>query len=164
MSAAFYREYIENNRAIIARICRAYTDSEADFQDYFQEVCLQLWKSRDNFNQQSKLSTWIYRVTLNVCLSLIRSKKRRTAVTDSIEAPLSVEPAPPLEDPRQEQLRILYREIRQLKEIDRAVILLYLEEKSYEEIANILGISLSNVGVKINRIKERLKKRIHEGS
>ena len=160
MSAAFYQEYIENNRAIIARLCRAYADNEADFQDYFQEVCLQLWKSKDNFQQQSKLSTWIYRVTLNVCLSLVRKKKKGITNLDGVEENLSVAPKP-LEDPQQEQLAMLYRQIRQLKEVDRALILLYLEEKSYEEMSQILGISTSNVGVKISRIKEKLKKQIH---
>lgn len=160
MSTAFYEEYIENNRAIIARICRAYADNEADFQDYFQEVCLQLWKSRHNFRQQSKLSTWIYRLTLNVCLSLVRKKKHQPAALDGIVDEIAV-PARLLEDPQQEQLRLLYQQIRELKEVDRALILLYLEEKSYEEISLILGITISNVGVKINRIKKRLKKQIH---
>lgn len=162
MSAEFYQEYIENNRAIIARLCRAYADNEADFQDYFQEVCLQLWKSKDNFRQQSKLSTWIYRVTLNVCLSLVRKKKQQPAALEGVAENLSVAPQQ-LEDPRQQQLAQLYGRIRQLKEVDRALILLYLEEKSYEEIAQILGISISNVGVKINRIKNKLKKEIHGG-
>lgn len=160
MSAEFYQEYIENNRAIIARICRAYTDNEADFQDYFQEVCLQLWKSRENFRHQSQLSTWIYRVTLNVCLSLVRKKKQHLAPLEGVADRLAESPRV-IEDIQQQQLALLYRQIRQLKEVDRALILLYLEEKSYEEMAEILGISVSNVGVKINRIKTKLKKQIH---
>ncbi|PHN04833.1 RNA polymerase sigma factor [Flavilitoribacter nigricans] len=160
MSAEFYQEYIENNRAIIARICRAYTDNEVDFQDYFQEVCLQLWKSKDNFRQQAKLSTWIYRVSLNVCLSLVRKKRQDPKELGPAVENLSVPPRP-VEDPQQRQLELLYRQIRQLKEVDRALILLYLEEKSYEEMSQILGISVSNVGVKINRIKEKLKKQLH---
>lgn len=160
MSAEFYQEYIENNRAIIARICRAYTDNDADFQDYFQEVCLQLWKSRENFRHQSQLSTWIYRVTLNVCLSLVRKKKRHLTSLEGVEDRLSEAPRP-VEEAQQQQLQLLYRQIRKLKEVDRALILLYLEEKSYEEMAEILGISVSNVGVKINRIKAKIKKRIH---
>lgn len=159
MSAEFYQEYIENNRAVIARICRAYADTEADFQDYFQEVCLQLWKSRDSFKQQAKLSTWIYRVSLNVCLSLVRKKSKQPLPVEHLEqAPVVSTDTSYAEISQLEQL---YRGIRQLKESDRAIILLYLEEKSYEEMAQILGISISNVGVKINRIKERLKKQIH---
>jgi RNA polymerase sigma-70 factor (ECF subfamily) len=160
MSAEFYQEYIENNRAIIARICRAYANNEADFQDYFQEVCLQLWKSRDNFRQQSKLSTWIYRVTLNVCLSLVRRTKQKDQPLEGMENRVTETPGPE-DDIQQQQLQLLYRKIRELKEVDRALILLYLEEKSYEEMAEILGISISNVGVKINRIKAKLKKQIH---
>jgi len=158
MSAEFYQEYIENNRAIIARICRAYTENEADFEDYFQEVSLQLWKSRHNFRQQSKLSTWVYRVTLNVCLSLVRRKKAKLVSTEGIAQSI---PAPEEATDQSDQLALLYRGIRQLKAVDRAVILLYLEEKSYEEMAQILGISISNVGVKVNRIMERLKIYIH---
>lgn len=159
MSKEFYQEYIENNRGIIARICRAYANSEADFQDYFQEVCLQLWRSRDSFRQQAQLSTWIYRVSLNVCLSLVRKKNRQILPMEEVSRiPSSGED---IDEAKTSQLEQLYRGIRQLKEADRAIILLYLEEKSYDEMAEILGISTSNVGVRINRIKERLKKHIH---
>lgn len=160
MSAEFYQEYVESNRAIIVRICRAYTDNEADFQDYFQEVCFQLWKSRNNFRQQSKLSTWIYRVSLNVCLSLVRKQRNQERTAEVLSGSEPVQPAL-IEDPQQQQREQLYHAIRQLKEADRALILLYLEERTYEEMADILGISTSNVGVKINRIKERLKKEIY---
>ncbi|MCB0633903.1 MAG: sigma-70 family RNA polymerase sigma factor [Saprospiraceae bacterium] len=163
MSREFYQEYIENNRAIITRICRAYADTEADFQDHFQEVCLQLWRSRDNFRQQAQLSTWIYRVSLNVCLSLVRKKEKQLLPQEHADraAVFSLPEANPIEA---QQLETLYRAIRQLKQADRAVILLYLEEKTYEEMAQILGISISNVGVRINRIKERLKKYIYGGA
>jgi RNA polymerase sigma-70 factor (ECF subfamily) len=160
MSREFYQEYVENNRAIIARICRAYAETEVDFQDYFQEVCLQLWKSRDNFRQQAQLSTWIYRVSLNVCLSLIRRKNKREIPMDEMERPV-VAGLRESDDEREDQLAALYQAIRQLKKADRALILLYLEERTYDEMAQILGISISNVGVRINRIKERLKISIH---
>ncbi|MFA0962718.1 RNA polymerase sigma factor [Roseivirga sp. BDSF3-8] len=161
MSAEFYEEYIENNRAIIYKICRAYARSEADFQDLFQEVCLQLWKSRDRFDNSSKLSTWIYRVTLNTCLTMTRHERREPAKVAVRETDVVTGPA----EPDEESLRLeaLYAALKKLSEADRAVILLYLEEKSYKEIAEILGISLSNVGVKINRIKTKLTELITNG-
>lgn len=154
MSAEFYREYVENNRAIISRICRAYAETEDDFEDYFQEVCYQLWKARDTFDGSSQLSTWIYRVTLNVCLSLVRSKRNKPQRVE-LKAHHQVH-NPEAQSEQDHRVEVLYRSIRQLKAADRALILLYLEEKNYQEIAEILGISVSNVGVKINRIKKRL--------
>ncbi|MDN5200332.1 sigma-70 family RNA polymerase sigma factor [Fulvivirgaceae bacterium BMA10] len=159
MSAEFYQEYIESNRAIIYKICRAYAEDDPEFQDYFQEVCLQLWKARKNFNHESKLSTWIYRVTLNVCLSLVRTKRNKPQKVEIREYHATRVP----EDEDLEALRLdmLYKAIRKLKEVDRGIILLYLESKSYQDIADIMGISMSHVGVKVNRIKKQLKNMIN---
>lgn len=159
MSAEFYQEYIENNRAIIYKICRAYARSEADFQDLFQEVCLQLWKSRHRFDGSSKLSTWIYRVTLNTCLTMVRSDRNRPETLEVREEDAITGPAEQSEEAR--RLEELYKALKKLPEPDRAIILLYLEEKSYRDIADILGISLSHVGVKINRIKTKLTQLIN---
>ena len=153
-SEEFFKTFIKDQTGIITKICRAYTDNEDDFQDYFQEVALQLWRSYQNFNHQSKVSTWVYRVTLNVCLTHFNKQKRKvpTVALDQIH----FEPAGS-SDHNKEQVDMLYRAIRQLKEIDRAIILLYLEEKSYKEMADILGMSVTNIGAKINRIKTQLK-------
>lgn len=158
-SEEFFKTFIKDQTGIITKICRAYTDNEDDFQDYFQEVALQLWRTYQNFNHQSKVSTWVYRVTLNVCLTHFNKQKRKvsTVALDQIH----FEPAG-TDDRTKEQVDILYRAIRQLKEIDRAVILLYLEEKSYKEMAEILGMSVTNIGAKINRIKTQLKALIDE--
>ena len=155
MSSEFYQEYIESNRAIIYKICRAYAANDEEFQDYFQEVCLQLWKARDNFNHQSKLSTWIYRVTLNVCLTLVRNNSKNPSKVEIQDYHLTGDPEEGSE--KKARLDLLYRSIRKLKEVDRGIILLYLEEKSYEEMADITGMSVSNIGVKVNRIKNQLK-------
>jgi RNA polymerase sigma-70 factor (ECF subfamily) len=153
-SEEFFKTFIKDQTGIITKICRAYTDNEDDFQDYFQEVALQLWRSYQNFNHQSKVSTWVYRVTLNVCLTHFNKQKRKvnTVALDHIH----FEPAG-YHDEKREQVDMLYRSIRRLKEIDRAIILLYLEEKSYKEMAEILGMSVTNIGAKINRIKTQLK-------
>lgn len=156
MSKDFYTQFILPYAGIIIKICRAYTDSEEDFQDYYQEVCLQLWKSRDNFKGDSKWSTWVYRISLNVSLSLLRKDKKVNKKSDElpkVEGEIQTE-SNPFND---ESLRFLYQAIKKLSETDRAIILLYLEEKSYQEIAEIIGLSPNNIGVKITRIKKKLK-------
>lgn len=141
--------------AIIIKICRAYTNSQEDYEDYYQEVCLQIWKSRDNFKGNSQWSTWIYRISLNVCLTLLKkNKKKKDIPTENFSAE-EVEENHFFTD---EALNLLYAAIKKLTEIDRAVILLYLEEKSYKEIAEITGTNSNNIGVRITRIKSRLKK------
>lgn len=153
MSIEFYDEYVESNKAIIYKICRAYSHSQEEFEDYFQEVCLQLWRSKESYQQQSKLSTWVYRVTLNTCLSINRKEKKKL---DTVEINEKIDHTHPFSE-KEEHLEELYKAIRLLKEVDRAIILLYLEEHSYDDIASIMGITTSNVGAKINRIKKQLK-------
>ncbi|MDT0689292.1 sigma-70 family RNA polymerase sigma factor [Salegentibacter sp. F188] len=155
MSKDFYTQFILPYAGIIIKICRAYTDTEEDFQDYYQEVCLQIWNSRKNFREESKWSTWIYRISLNVCMSLLRkSKKKQFRPSDYIEVQNVPDEQNSFQD---ESLKLLYKAIRQLSELDRAIILLYLEEKSYKEIAAIIGTTSNNIGVRITRIKKQLK-------
>lgn len=159
MSRDFYKSSILPYAGIIIKICRAYTDSEEDFEDYYQEVCLQIWKSKDRFQYQSEWSTWVYRLTLNVCLTLMRKSKKQKKYESNELSPgdQKEEKSQAISD---ESLNQLYAAIRELSEIDRAVILLYLEEKSYQEIAQIMGTNPNNIGVRIKRIKERLKKKL----
>ena len=156
MSSDFYISSILPFSGIIIKICRAYTNTQEDFEDYYQEVCLQIWRSKDNFHEQSEWSTWVYRISLNVSLTLLKKKKKKSLhlVTDNLPNELT-EDSQAFAD---ESLNHLYDAIRQLSEIDRAVILLYLEEKSYQDIADIIGTNPNNIGVRIKRIKERLKK------
>ena len=155
MSSDFYIASILPYSGIIIKICRAYTNTQEDFEDYYQEVCLQVWRSKDNFNEQSEWSTWIYRISLNVCLTLLKKKKNGIQQFASDYLPVEVtETSQAFAD---ESLNQLYDAIRHLSEIDRAVILLYLEEKTYKEIAEIIGTNANNIGVRIKRIKERLK-------
>ena len=156
MSSDFYKAYILPHSGIIIKLCRAYTNSQEDFEDYYQEVCLQIWRSKESFRDESKWSTWVYRISLNVCLTMLRKKKNNTQyfVSDPI-------PSYETEDNfafSDESLNLLYAAIRKLSEIDRAIIMLYLEEKSYKEIAEILGTNPNNIGVKVKRIKDKLKK------
>lgn len=156
MSNDFYRISIFPYSGIIIKLCRAYTNSQEDFEDYFQEVCLQIWRSKENFREDSDWSTWVYRISLNVCLTLLKKKKnnKQHFVSDSLTFE-ETEDSYAFSD---ESLNLLYEAIRKLSEIDRALITLYLEEKSYKEIADIIGTNSNNIGVRIKRIKTRLKK------
>lgn len=161
MSQDFYQTSILPYTAILVKICRAYTNSQEDFEDYYQEVCLQIWRSKDNFREQCKWSTWVYRISLNVCLTLLKKKKSngRTYFTSDVLPDVITTENNAFKD---EALNQLYAAIRQLSEVDRALILLYLEEKPNGEIAEILGTNANNIGVRVNRIKERLKKILDE--
>ena len=156
MSNDFYKTSILPFSGIIIKLCRAYTNSQEDFEDYYQEVCLQIWRSKENFRKESQWSTWVYRISLNVCLTLLKKKKNKGQhfVSDSLTAE-ETEDNYAFSD---ESLNLLYDAIRQLSEIDRAIIMLYLEEKSYKEIADIIGTNPNNIGVRVKRIKTRLKK------
>ena len=156
MSNDFYKTSILPFAGIIIKLCRAYTNSEEDFEDYYQEVCLQIWRSKDNFREASEWSTWVYRIALNVCLTLLKKKKNNVQhfASDAL-------PTEETEDNHafsDESLNLLYDAIRKLSEIDRAIITLYLEEKSYKEIADIIGTNPNNIGVRVKRIKIRLMK------
>tara|TARA_R110002050_G_scaffold94765_2_gene197173 strand:+ start:27008 stop:27502 length:495 start_codon:yes stop_codon:yes gene_type:complete len=157
LSNDFYISSILPYSGIIIKICRAYTNSQEDFEDYYQEVCLQIWRSRDKFRGDAKWSTWIYRLSLNICLTLIKKKKKNRQHYNS-DYKIETEA---VEDERtfpDESLNLLYEAIKKLSEVDRAIILLYLEEKPNKEIAEIIGTTPNNIGVRVNRIKERLKK------
>lgn len=156
MSNDFYTSSILPYAPIIIKLCRAYTNTQEDFEDYYQEVCLQIWRSNDKFKGESEWSTWIYRLSLNVCLTLLKKKKNNNKQFASDYIPNEI-----IEDSQifsDESLNELYVAIKQLSELDRGVIMLYLEEKSYQEIADIIGTNANNIGVRIKRIKERLKK------
>ena len=157
MSIDFYEASILPFAGIIIKICKAYTNSQEDFEDYYQEVCLQIWRSKDNFREQCKWSTWVYRVSLNVCLTLLKKEKRngQTYFTSDFLPDVVTTENRAFED---ESLNQLYIAIRHLSEVDRAIILLYLEEKPYQEIAEVLDTNANNIAVRVGRIKERLKK------
>jgi RNA polymerase sigma-70 factor (ECF subfamily) len=155
LSSDFYKTSILPFAGIIIKLCRAYTNSQEDFEDYYQEVCLQIWRSKENFREESEWSTWVYRISLNVCLTFLKKKKNKGQhfVSDS----LTVEETEDNYAFSDESLNLLYDAIRKLSEIDRAIIMLYLEEKSYKEIAEIIGTNPNNIGVRVKRIKNRLK-------
>ena len=155
MGSDFYTMSILPYAAIIVKICRAYTNTQTDFEDYYQEVCLQIWRSKDNFNGHSQWSTWVYKILLNVCLTYLKKSKNNTLVSDSLPEEVVADSQASIGE---HAIAQLYACIRQLSEVDRVVILLYLEEKTYQEISDIIGTSPNNIGVRIGRIKARLNK------
>ncbi len=148
---------LDEHQNIIHKICRLYTNNEVEHEDLFQEISIQLWRSYGRFEGKSKFSTWMYRVGLNTAITLYRKEKKRLntqPLNDQFTAIAQEEYNAQVD----EQMAWLYQKIKDFSEIDKALVLLYLEDKRYDEIAETLGISAGNARVKMNRIKERLKK------
>ncbi|MNL06404.1 ECF RNA polymerase sigma-E factor [compost metagenome] len=150
-------EMINTHRGIIYKVCNLYGLEQEDKNDLFQEVVLQLWKAFPSFRQESKPSTWMYRIALNTAITNFRKESRRPE-SKGISADEFQIPDLGTYSEENEQMSMLKQAIDALTEIEKAIILLYLEEKSYEEISEIIGISKTNVGVRINRIKIKLEK------
>jgi len=149
---------IKENESLIFKIASIYTNSTDDKNDLIQEIIYQLWKSYDSFNQKSKLSTWMYRVALNVAIYQLKTSKRRVLTVSLQEQNLNYHEID--NEGIEEKWKILKQQIDKLNLLDKGIILLYLENKSYDEIAEIIGITTSNVGTKLSRIKEKLKNKI----
>lgn len=150
-------DIINKHRALIYKVCRLYCADPEDQKDLFQEIILQVWKSLGSFRQESSLSTWMYRVALNTAITHFKKERRLGS-----RIPLAGIEIPDIGsgDNNDELLAELFKAIEDLDKIDKSIILLYLEEKTYDEISMISGLSKSNVGVRINRIKTKLSKRI----
>lgn len=153
-----FHQILERNKGILLKVSRTYCRNVEDREDLIQEILIQIWKSLHKYNGSSSITTWIYRISLNVAISYYRKSSRSISpvFTNTIEI-VQIEDVPG--DDKQEKLAQLERFISELNEFDKALILLYLEDKSYAEIAEIMGLSLTNVGTKLNRIKEKLKQK-----
>ncbi len=139
---------ISEHQRIIYKVARIYRDTPEDREDLFQEIIYQLWKAYPTYQKKAKVTTWMYRIALNTAVAKYRKKR---IVTEAILPERAI--AETSEHPERERL---YRAISTLNEADKAVITLYLDDYQYEEIADMLGISTSHVGVKLHRIKEKL--------
>lgn len=153
---AEFEKIIYEHQALIIRVCDIYCKAQADKDDLFQEIVVNLWKGLSAFKHEAKLSTWIYRVSLNTAISKYKkARKNQLVYTEDVpevaagdtdqEAELSL------------SIKVLYKGIDMLKPLEKAIILLYLEEKSYQEIADIVGLSKENISVKLVRIKKKLE-------
>ena len=155
-----FLDMINTHRGIIYKVCHLYGKEKDYREDLFQEIVLQLWRSFPGFKNQSLLSTWMYRVALNTAISQFR-KDIKIPQRKSLSGAEFQIPDIDLQD-EHENLAQLNQAILLLTRIEKALVMLYLEEKSYQEIADIMGISVSNVGVKLNRIKTKLEKIIKD--
>lgn len=155
-------QIIKKNEGLIFKVSSLYTNSLQDKEDLYQEIVFQLWKSFDSFNEQSKLSTWIYRVAMNTAIYNLKSNKRQVN-TSPIDLH-TMRFADVTDRSEEERLKLLYEHIQMLNLLEKGIILLFLEGKSHQEIAEIIDITVSNVGTKIARIKEKLKSQIKKNS
>lgn len=148
---------LEQNQNIVHKVCRIYTSDPDSHNDLFQEITIQLWKAYPKFRGDAKFSTWMYRVALNTAITLYRRSKRsiKTSDLDTVNFRIKAEE---YDDEVEQQLKLMYSAVKQLNDIEKALVFLYLEDRSYKEIADTMGISEVNARVKMNRVKTKLKK------
>ena len=149
---------LNEHKGLIFKVASIYTNNIDDRNDLAQEIIYQLWKSFDTFNQKSSLTTWIYRVAMNVAIYHLKIGKRKLQAVPLDEQILDFQEVHNNEI--EEQWLLLKRHIDKLNLLDKGIVILYLDNKSYDEIGHIIGISASNVGTKLSRIKEKLKEQI----
>jgi RNA polymerase sigma-70 factor (ECF subfamily) len=153
-----FEKVIKQHKGILFKVARTYCQNENDRPDLIQEIMIQLWLSFHRYNDRYKITTWIYRISLNVAISFYR--KNSIKIHDNILLDEHLSGIAGNDKPENEQqLNLLEKFINELKEIDRALMFLYLEERNYKEISEILGLSESNVSTKVGRIKESLKQK-----
>ena len=152
---------IKDNKNLIFKICYSYCSNSEDRKDLQQEILIQLWNSFTKFDGRVKISTWIYRIALNTAISFYRNDckhKEKTVRIDASIISLSIFESDSEQD---EKVALLYKFIERLNEMDKALILLYIDDNKYNDIAEILGISVTNVATKISRVKKNLKEQFN---
>ena len=150
-----FSRMVREHKSTIYTVCYMFSNDADEVSDLFQETLINLWKGFESFRHESKLSTWIYRVAMNTCISADRKKRKQgTKVPLSMNIDLYND-----EDHETKQVRQLHERIQRLDLIDRALVMMWLEGMNYDEIADVVGISVKNVGVKLVRIKEKLKQK-----
>ncbi|WP_339627255.1 sigma-70 family RNA polymerase sigma factor [uncultured Maribacter sp.] len=150
-----FTNLIREHQALLYKVTSVYTDNKQDQEDLFQEVVYQLWKYFDSFRQDSKITTWMYRVAMNTAITHLKKKKRRPDVLPIAE--VLIKQIDSIDEVYEERLRLLYKHLHHLNTLDKGLIFLLLEGKSYNEIAVITGLQSSNVGTRISRIKKKLR-------
>ncbi|GAA0720905.1 RNA polymerase sigma factor [Aquimarina litoralis] len=153
-----FTRIIKQNEGVIFKITTVYTDQSEDQQDLYQEIVYQLWKAYDSFRGDAKISTWMYRVALNTAITRLRKEKRKGSKVGIDQVVLKQ--TENYDTEFEEKLKVVYAHIKMLNDLEKGLILLLLEGKKYEEIATITGLSATNVGTRISRIKQKLKTQI----
>jgi RNA polymerase sigma-70 factor, ECF subfamily len=160
---ALFRTWLHEHAGLLYKVAYAFAPTEADRDDLIQEVLLQLWVSMPRFQGEAKPSTWIYRLALNTALAWKRKEKKHASGVSLLRIEdLPANPAQNTSEEREERVDALYAAIRLLPKIDAALVMMYLDDLSYRDMAEILGISESNIGVKLHRIKKTLVESIKE--
>jgi len=155
-TADAFLQVISDNKGLIYKVAHLYCKNEEDHKDLCQEIIFQLWRAFPQYNAQYKLSTWMYKIALNVAISFYRKGLRRVS-TQPLTADLMQLVSNNEANSKEQQIQQLHQYIQAFKPLDRALMLLYLEGKSHREIADILGLTPTNVATKIGRLKEQLK-------
>lgn len=156
---------IKDYQPLIRKVSLMYAQNEAESDDMFQEICIQAWRAYPQFKGESKFSTWLYRVAINTAISWIRKEKKHRVGDSEEDRWMAVTDDNPFyeQEEKREKISDMHKAIQQLNDVDRTLVLLYLEEVAYAEIAEILGLTVNNIKVKMNRVKKRLRK-IMEGN
>ena len=147
---------LEENKGILFKVARTYGSGEEEVKDLIQEISIQVWKAFPKYNPNFKFSTWLYRIALNVAISTFRKESRRKEIHRDLDEQI-VSKIPEDSQETDQPLKLLYQVIGTLKSFDRALILLYLEEKTYAEISEIMGVTETNVATKLSRLKKTIK-------
>ena len=152
-----FEERIREHELLLHKVCRMYAYTDADHKDLFQDIVVQLWQAYPKFKGEAKFSTWLYRVSINTAISGRRKKKGFVITSDPLELPVhhTDDESTHVED--EWRLQTLYKAIGHLNEVEKAIVMLYMEERSYEEMQDILGITVGTLRVKMNRIREKLR-------
>lgn len=156
-----FQQIIDVHKGILFKVARAYCQNEEDRQDLIQEMMIQIWKSFHKYKKDFAVTTWLYRISLNVAISFYRKNTTRQIINASLSDEISIMEHVDTNE-KEQQLNLLEQFINELNELDKALMLLYLEDKNYAEISEILGITVTNVSTKVGRVKEKLKKKFSQ--
>ncbi len=152
-----FEEHIREHEGLLHKVCRMYAYTDADHEDLFQDIVIQLWRSYPKFRGESKMSTWLYRVAINTAISGRRKKKDFVTSYEPANLPADIGDDNDRVADEEMRLQQLYKGIEQLNEVEKAIVMLYMEERSYVEMEEILGINGGTLRVKMSRIKEKLR-------
>ena len=151
-----FEKHIKENELLIYKVCRIYVYAAADRQDLFQEIVIQAWRAYPNFKHVARFSTWLYRVAINTAISALRKKKPLITLYEPAALPVNLGDSD-TSQAEEERSSQLYHAIEQLNAVEKAIVMLYLDDRSYEEMEDILGINQGNLRVKMKRIKDKLR-------
>ena len=152
-----FEKHIEEHQALLYKICRLYAGTSPDRDDLFQEIVMQLWKAYPKFRSDSQFSTWLYRVAINTAITGLRKKKQLVVSYEEAQTQEAAAPENSNTD-EEEQMQQMYEAIEQLDSVEKAIVMLYMEDRTYSEMEDILGIGQGNLRVKMNRIKDKLRR------